>query len=204
MIENIAISVIVTLAIGFPLSIYAGVIVARYISYDMAVNDARSLILDLEQEWEFRYLDKPIPDPESPSGKRTVFMSHALAANSTSWRLTQVGLVLKELGHWKPAIELDRIGMEMDELRNEILEKAQLQVEGDSVGVLEYIADWHRRISAHSPYWWSIVKPWPHSKYKSLSCIHVDEARGEWHEIEAKRKKTMLDDPTIESNATSG
>jgi len=202
MIENIAVSVIVTLMIGFPLSIYAGVIVARYISYDMAVNDARSLILDLEQEWEFRYLDRAIPDPESPSGKRTVFMSRALAANSTAWRLTQVGLVLKELGHWKAALELDRIGMEMDELRSEVLGKAQLQIEGDSVGVLEYIADWHRRISGHKPHWWSIVKPWPHRKYKGLSCVQVDELTGQWHEVEAKQKKTILDDPTAESNAT--
>ncbi|GEM_PF-1503138 len=194
MVENVVISVIITFGVGFPLSIYAGVIVARYLSYDIAVNEARAIILNLEQEWEFRYLDKAIPDTDSPSGKRTVFMSKALSTNNISWKLTQTGLVLKELGHWKPALELDRISMEMEQLRSEILEEAQNRAEGDSIGILEYIADWHRRVSSHSPYWWSIIKPISHKKYKSLSCVEVDEETGEWKEVEAKRKKTILDD----------
>ena len=192
MIENIVISAFVTFAIGFPLSIYAGVIVARYVNFDSAINQARSLILNLEQEWEYRYLDKTVSNPESPSGKRTVFMSEALASNSASWQLTQVGLLLKELGHWEAGIEMDRIAMEIDELRGEFLDKAKFAVAGSSVGVLEYIADWHRRISALTPSLWRIIKPWSNPKYKSLSCVSVNEATGEWHEVEPEKRKPVI------------
>jgi hypothetical protein len=192
MIENIVISALVTLAIGFPLSIYAGAIVARYVNFDSAINQARSLILNLEQEWEYRYLDKTVPDPESPSGKRTVFMSKALASNSASWQLTQIGLLLKELGHWQAGIEMDRIGMEIDGLRDEFLDKAKFAVAGSSVEVLEYIADWHRRISAQTPSLWPIIKPWANSKYKSLSCVSVNEGTGEWHEVEPEKRKPVI------------
>lgn len=192
MIENILISALVTLAIGFPLSIYAGVIVARYVNFDSAINQARSLILNLEQEWEYKYLDKTVPDPESPSGKRTIFMSKAVASNSASWQLTQVGLLLKELGHWQAGGEMDRIGMEIDGLRDEFLGKAKLAMSGASVEVLEYIADWHRRISALKPSFWRIIKPWPNPKYKNLSCVSVNEATGEWHEVEPEKQKPII------------
>lgn len=192
MIENVIVSALVTLAIGFPLSIYAGVIVARYVDFEAAINRARSLILDLEQEWEYRYLDKAIPDPESSTGKRTVFMSKVLASNSASWQLTQVGLLLKELGHWQAGIEMDRIGMEIDDLRDEVLVKARVTIKGSAAGVLEYIADWHRRISALTPSLWRIIKPWSNPKYKSLSCVSVNEATGEWHEVEPEKRTPIL------------
>jgi len=192
MIENILISALVTLAIGFPLSIYAGVIVARYVNFDSAINQARSLILNLEQEWEYKYLDKTVPDPESPSGKRTVYMSKAVASNSASWQMTQVGLLLKELGHWQAGGEMDRIGMEIDGLRDEFLGKVKFAVDGGSVEVLEYIADWHRRISALNPSLWRIIKPWPNPKYKNLSCVSFNEATGEWHEVEPENKKPVI------------
>ncbi|MBU1692717.1 MAG: hypothetical protein KKC51_02015 [Verrucomicrobia bacterium] len=196
LIENIVISALVTIGIGFPLSFYAGVIVARYMSFDAALNAARSLILNLEQEWRFRYLNGKIPDPDSPTGKRSVFMSKVLSGNHLSWQLMQIGLQMKELGHWKAAQELDRISFEIDDLRDEFLEKAQLKAEGETVGVVEYIADWHRRISGAKPSTWRILKPWPNKRYTSLSCVSINEATGEWHEVGPPKRKTVMDDPT--------
>ncbi len=184
-----------SLLMGFVLSIYAGVIVARYMSFDGAINSARSIVFNLEQVWEFRYLENGIPDPESPSERRTVFMSKVIASNQISWRLTECGLELKELGHWKAGLELDKIGMEIDALRDDFTEKAQLTPGGSSLGVTEHIADWHRRISSLVPVFWQIIKLWPNSRYKHMSCIHIDEATGDWHEVEAKQPKTVFDDP---------
>ncbi len=82
--------------------------------------------------------------------------------------------------------------MEIDELRGEFLDKAKFAVAGSSVGVLEYIADWHRRISALTPSLWRIIKPWSNPKYKSLSCVSVNEATGEWHEVEPEKRKPVI------------
>jgi len=180
------------------ISIFTGVIVARYMSFDAAINRARSIIFNLEQTWEYRYLDQRVPDLDSPTGQRSVFMSRVLSSNSISWMLTEIGLELKELGHWGAARELDRIGMEIDALRDDFVEKAQLALDGASLEVLENIADWHRRISGLEPSTWQIVMPWRHTRYKFLSCIHVDETTGEWHQVEAKQPKTVFDDPMIE------
>jgi hypothetical protein len=179
------------------MSIYTGVIVARYMSFDAAINRARSIIFNLEQTWEYRYMDQRVPDPGSPSGQRSVFMSRVLSSNSVSWLLTEIGLELKEMGHWVAVRELDRIGMEIDALRDDFVEKAQLVPTGSSLEVLENIADWHRRISSLEPSTWQIVMPWHHTRYKHLSCIHVDESTGEWHEVYAKQPKTVFDDPTM-------
>ena len=192
---------IVSLFWGFALSIYAGVIVARYMFFDGTINRARSIIFNLEQVWELRYLKDRIPDPDSPSGGRTVFMSKAIASNRISWLLTECGLELKELGHWKAGLELDKIGMEIDALRDDFTEKAQLTAAGSSLEVIEHIADWHRRISSLDPVFWQIIKIWPNSRYKHMSCIHVDEATGDWREVEAKRPKTVFDDPGIKTEA---
>src|SRR5918996_1360059 len=99
MVENIIISAAITLLVGFPLSAYAGVIVARYWAFETALNQARALILDLQQSWEYRYLDKAVPDAENSTGRRTVFMSKDVSSNGMSWQLMQIGLQLKEGGH---------------------------------------------------------------------------------------------------------
>lgn len=179
------------------MSIYTGVIVARYMSFDAALNRARSIIFNLEQTWEYRYLNQKIPDTNSPSGKRSIYMSRVLSSNSISWLLTEIGLEMKEMGHWAAAKELDRIGMEIDALRDDFIEKAQLLPKGSSLGVVSNIADWHRRISALRPSSWQIIKPWQNTKYKNLSCVEVNEKNGEWKEVEAKQPKTIFDDPTI-------
>jgi len=179
------------------MSIYTGVIVARYMSFDAAVNRARSIIFNLEQTWEYRYLERKVPDVDSPTGQRSVFMSQAVSDNRITWALTEIGLELKEMGHWTAAKELDLIWMEIDALRDDFIEKAQLAVDGASLDVLENIADWHRRISSLEPSTWQIVMPWRHMRYKYLSCVHVNEVTGEWHQVEAEQPKTVFDDPTI-------
>lgn len=183
---------------AFLMSIYTGVIVARYMSFDAAINRARSIIFNLDQTWEYRRFDQRVPDLDSPSGKRSVFMSRVLSSNNIAWLLTEIGLELKETGHWKAARELDRIGMEIDALRDDFIEKAQLIPTGTSIEVLENIADWHRRIGSLEPSAWQIVKPWHHRRYTNLSCIHVDEQTGDWHEVEAKQPKTIFDDPAVQ------
>lgn len=186
---------VISLFTGFALSIYAGVIVARYMSFDGALNRARSIIFNLEQVWEFKYLNNTIPDPKSASGIRTVFMSKAIASNQITWRLTECGLELKDLGHWKAGLELDRIGMEIDALRDDFTDKARLTPGGSSLAVTEHIADWHRRVSSLAPVFLQIIKLWPNSRYKHMSCIQVDESTGSWNEVEAKQPKTVFDDP---------
>lgn len=179
------------------MSIYTGVIVARYMSFDATINRARSIIFNFEQTWEYRYLDRKVPDVDSPTGQRSVFMSQAVSDNRITWALTEIGLELKEMGHWAAAKEVDRIWMEIDALRDDFIEKAQLAVDGASLEVLENIADWHRRISSLEPSTWQIVMPWRHTRYKYLSCVQVNEATGEWHQVDAKQPKTVFDDPTI-------
>jgi hypothetical protein len=187
-IENILISALVTLAVGFPLSAYAGVIVARYWAFEMALNQARSMILNLQQAWEYRYLEKAIPDPESSTGRRTVFMSKDVSSDSTSWQLMQIGLQLKEGGHWKAAQAIDAVALEMDELRDSFVSQSRLTVGGAEREINEYIADWHRTLSAQKPALWRIVKPWPNKRYQHLSCVSVNETTGEWHEVEPERR----------------
>jgi hypothetical protein len=177
------------------MSIYTGVIVARYMSFDAALNRARSVIFNLEQTWEYRYLDQKVPDPGSPTGNRSIFMSRVLSSNSISWLLMEIGLEMKEMGHWTAAKELDRIAIEIDALRDDFIEKAQLTPTGSSLEVLANIADWHRRISGLEPSSWQIVKPWRNTKYKHMSCVEVNEQTGEWHEVDAKQPKTVFDNP---------
>lgn len=187
--ENILVSAAITLLIGFPLSIYAGVIVIRFASFDGILNQARTLLLNLDHDWEYRHLESPIPDPTSPTGMRSVFMSDVISSNHSSWQLTQLGLALKELGHWKAAKVLDTVWLEMDALRDGFIEKAETTNEDLQACVLEYIADWHRSLSSGTPSWWCIIKPWPMKRYQHLSSVEVDEETGEWREIEPTRKK---------------
>ena len=112
----------------------------------------------------------------------------------------QIGLQMMELGHRNAAQELYRISFEIDRLRDEFLAKAQLKIEGETSGVVEYIADWHRRISGAKPSTWRILKPWPIKRYTKLSCVSVNEATGELHEVEPPKRKTIMDDPTAGSN----
>ena len=182
------------------MSIYTGVIVARYMTFDAVINRARSIIFNLEQTWEYHYLDQGVPDPDSPLGRKSVFMSRVLTTNGISWILTEIGLELQEMGHWKAALELERIGAEIDTLRDNFIEKAQLAPNGASIKVIENIADWHRRISRLEPSKWQILMPWQHTRYKGLSCIQVDDTTGEWHEVEAKQPKTVFDDLTTKAS----
>jgi hypothetical protein len=182
-----------SIILGFTLSIYAGVIVARYMAFDDTINRARSIIFHLEQEWKFRYLDNTLTMANKPFDNHSVFMSKVLSNNHISWHLTEIGLKFKELGHWNCGRELDRIGMEIDNLREELIEKAKISPDGLSFNVLGHIADWHRRISSFQPVHWQIMKPWPHKKYKNMSCIQVDEITGEWHEVNVKRPETIFD-----------
>jgi hypothetical protein len=189
MIENILVSAAITLLIGFPLSIYAGVIVIRFASFDNILNQARTLLLNLDHDWEYRHLSSPIPDPQSPTGNRSVFMSDVISSNHSSWQLTQLGLALKELGHWKAAKEVDSVWLEMDSLRDGFIEQAESTKENLELCILEYIAEWHRTISCGTPDWWCIIKPWPMKRYQHLSSIEVDEDTGEWREIEPQINK---------------
>jgi hypothetical protein len=188
MLENIVVSFAITLIVGFPLSIYAGVIVARYYAFESAVNRARSIILNLEQKWVFAYLPEKIPDPTSPTGKRLVYTSEALSGNGVFWQLMQIGLDLKEQGHWPAAKIVDEVGMELDGLRKDIVQKAGFAVRETSFDATAHIADWHRRLSRVQPVTWLMLKPWPEKHYEHMSCISVDEATGEWHDEEPAQK----------------
>jgi len=186
-LENIFISAVTSLVIGFGASIYAGVIVVRYASFDAAINRARSVILNLDQQWQYRYLTRAIPDPGSPSGRRTVFMSRDIASNTASWQLTQIGLDLKELGHWTAAQTVDRIWLELDGLREEFVSKPHLDIDGSERNITEYIADWHRALSREKPSLWHIFRPWSRRRYEHMSCVSVDESTGDWREVEPER-----------------
>jgi hypothetical protein len=107
----------VTLIAGFPLSIYAGVIVARYYAFETSVNRARSIILNMEHEWIYARLPKKIPDASSPSGMRSIYTSVALSGNDIFWQLLQIGLEPKEQGHWPAAHVIDEVAMEIDQIR---------------------------------------------------------------------------------------
>jgi hypothetical protein len=186
--ENIVVSAAVTLVLGLPLSTYAGVIVARFAAFEAVLNQARSLILNLEHSWEFRYLGRPIPDPESASGRRTIFTSKDVSNNTRSWQLTQLGLQMKELGHWDAAQAIDAVWLELDGLREDFLSKSKLAPKGAEKDILEYVADWHRSLSRQRPDLWRILKPWPNKRDPNLSCVSVT-ATGEWHEVEPAREK---------------
>ncbi len=184
--------ILINLFVAAPLSIYTGIIVSRYYLFVGSLNEARRLVLNLEQTWEYRYLEQTIPDPQTPSGKRTVFMSKCVANNDIDWQLTQVGLQLKEQGHWNAAMVVDNISNEIGSLRGEFLSIAKLKITGHSIGVTEYIADWHREISRQRPNSWRIFKPWPNKRYLHMSCISVDEKTGDWQEVNPERKEEPL------------
>lgn len=187
MLENIVISAVTSLILGFASSVYAGAIVARYMWFDAALNRARSIILNLDQQWQYRFLSRAITDPESPSGRRTVFMSRDIASNTASWQLTQVGLDLKELGHWTAAQAVDGIWNELDALRADFLSKSHLLIEGSEQSITEYIADWHRTLSRQKPSLWHILRPWSRRRYENMSCVTVNEESGTWREVEPER-----------------
>jgi hypothetical protein len=187
MLESIVIPAAISLLVGFASSVYAGIIVVRYASFDAALNRARVVILNLDQQWQYRYLSRAIPDPESPSGRRTVFMSRDVASNTASCQLTQIGLDLKELGHWKAAQAVDSIWIELGALREQFLSKSHLVIDGSEQSITEYIADWHRTISRQRPSLWHILRPWSRKRYEHMSCVSVDECTGGWHEIEPSR-----------------
>jgi hypothetical protein len=182
MIENIIVSFIVTLLAGFPLSIYAGAIVARYYSFEAAIGRARTIILNLDHQWVFAYLPEKISDPNSPTGKRSIYTSEALSGNHVFWQLMQVGLDLKEQGHWPAAAIVDKVAMELDGIREEVVEKSSLAFNESSFDATAHIADWHRRLSKARPITWLMLKPWSSKRYEHMSCISVDESTGEWHE----------------------
>lgn len=184
MLENIIISIAVTFVMGFPLSVYAGVIVARYWAFETALNQARSIIFTLEQIWEYRYLDVAVPDPDSSTGRRTVFVSKDISRNDTMWQLLLIGLQLKEGGHWEAAKEVDAVALQIEEMRKRFISECQFAVNGGEKEITEYIADWHRKLSSKGPALWLIFKPWPNKRYQNLSCVSVDETTGEWHELE--------------------
>jgi hypothetical protein len=184
--------ILINLFVAAPLSIYTGVIVSRYYLFVGSLNEARRLVLNLEQTWEYKYLDQTIPDPQSPSGKRTVFMSNCVANNSMDWQLMQVGLQLKEQGHWNAAAVVDNISNEIEGLRNELLSVAKLKIDGHAIGITEYIADWHRRLSRQRPNSWRVFKPWPNKRYLHMSCISVDERSGNWQEVKPEHKDEPL------------
>lgn len=187
MLENILVSLAVTFLAGFPLSIYAGVIVARYYAFESAVNRARTLILNMDQEWVFNYLPEKIPDVNSPTGQRSVYTSDALANNDLFWQLMQVGLELKEQGHWPPAQIIDQVAGEIDGLREEIVAKAEFAISGTTFEATAHIADWHRRLSKIRPVTWLMLKPWPNKRYEYMSCVSVNEQTGDWQEEEPEK-----------------
>jgi hypothetical protein len=188
MFENIVVSLAVTLLAGFPLSLYAGVIVARYYAFETAVNRARSLILNMEREWGFAHLPERIPDATSPTGKRSVYVSAALSSNDLFWQLMQVALELKEQGHRRAAGIVDQVAQELDGLREDIVAKADFAVAEASFDATAHIADWHRRLSKVRPQTWLMLKPWPGKRYQHLSCVSVNENTGEWREEEPGKK----------------
>jgi hypothetical protein len=184
--------ILINLLVAAPLSIYTGVIVSRYYLFVGSLNEARRLVLNLERTWEYKYLDQTISDPQSPSGKRTVFMSNCVANNAIDWQLMQVGLQLKEQGHWNAAAVVDNISNEIEGLRNELLSVAKLKVDGHAIEITEYIADWHRRLSRQRSNSWRIFKPWPNKRYQHMSCVSVNEKTGDWQEVKPERKEEPL------------
>ena len=189
MLENTLIAALITLLIGFPLSAYASVIVIRYAAFEAALNQARALILNLEPVCQYRYFEKSVPDPESLTGRRTVYMSKGISSNSVSWQLAQIGLTIKELGHWPAAQAIDAVWIELDLMRSDFVKKAKLLVTDWDFSLTEYIAEWHRKLSQQRPSWWRIFKPWPNRRYQHMSSIEVDESTGEWRETGPIRKE---------------
>lgn len=189
MLENILVSVAVSFACGLPLSAYASIIVVRYFAFTSAIDQARTIVLKLDQEWQYRYLNQSVPDPNSPSGERTVYMSNAIASNGVSWELTLVGLQLKELGHWEAATAVDSIWMELDQLREGFLAVSTFVPDQHKKDITEFIADWHRTLSRQRPNYWHILRPWSRRRYEHMSCIETDES-GAWKEKEPDRKAT--------------
>jgi hypothetical protein len=184
--------ILINLFVATPLAIYTGVIVSRYYMFIGSLNEARRFVLNLEQTWKYQYLNQVITDPESPSGKRTVSMSKCVESNNIDWQLMQVGLQLKEQGHWKAAAAIDNVSIEIEGLRNEFLSAAKLKVKGHAMAITEYIADWHRRLSRQKPNSWRILQPWPNKRYQHISCISVDEATGTWQEVKPEGKSEPL------------
>ena len=181
------VTIIISAIIGFASSAYAGVIVARYLAFESALNRARTVILNLDQQWQYRFLARAIPDPESPSGRRSVFMSRDVASNTASWQLTQAGLELKELGHWTAAQAVDSIWLELDALRQDFLSKSHLLIDGSEQSITQYIADWHRTLSSQQPSLWHIFRPYSRRRYEHMSCVSVDESTGAWQEVVPSR-----------------
>jgi hypothetical protein len=183
-------AIIISTIIGFASSAYAGVIVSRYAAFEAALNRARTVILNLDQQWQYRFLTRAIPDPESPSGQRSVFISRDIASNAASWQLTQVGLELKELGHWTAAQAVDHVWLELDALRQDFLSKSHFLIEGSEQSITEYIADWHRTLSGQRPSLWHIFRPYARKRYEHMSCVSVDESTGAWQEVVPARRTT--------------
>ena len=188
MLENVVASFVVTLLVGLPLSIYAGVIVARYCAFDATLNRARTLILNVEREWVYARLPERVDDPTSPTGKRSVHFSDALSGNRLQWQLMQIGLDLKEQQQWPSATIVDQVAEELEALRVEVVEKATLATTGIVFDATPHIADWHRRLSKVRPVTWVMLKPWPSKRYEHMACISVDETTGGWHEEEPRKK----------------
>jgi hypothetical protein len=116
-------------------------------------------------------------------------MSRAVANNSATWQLLQIGLELKEQGHWAAAGEVDRVAFQIEDLREEVLERAKASAGLFSVSATAHIADWHRQLSRLSPRAWVMLKPWPNARYQNLTCVSVDERTGEWREEEPRKPK---------------
>lgn len=187
LIENITISLIIALLAGFPLSVYAGVIVARYYAFENALNQARSIILNLEQEWVFAHLSKKVQDPNEPTGERSIYASKELSSNTVFWQLMQVGLVLKEQGHWSAASVVDEIAMEIDGIREVIIERAEFAINETTFEATAHIADWHRKLSKAHVTTWILFKPYPNKRYRHMSCVSINEETGEWCEEEPEK-----------------
>ena len=78
--------------------------------------------------------------------------------------------------------------MELDGIREEVIEKAALAFSESTFYATAHIADWHRRLSKARPATWLMLKPWPSKRYEHMSCISVDENTGEWHEEVPEKK----------------
>jgi hypothetical protein len=192
MIENFIISAITGLVFGFAASVYSSVIVVRYAAFETVLNRARTIILNLDQQWQYRFLSRAIPDPDSPSGRRTVFMSRDVASNTASWQLTQVGLELKEQGHWNAAHAVDAIWLELDKLREEFLSKSHFLIDGSEQSITEYVAEWHRTLSRQKPSRGRIFSLWFRRRYEHMSCVSIDELTGMWREVEPTRDEESI------------
>ena len=125
---------------------------------------------------------------------RTVFTSKDASSNTLSWQLTQIGLQMKELGHWKAAQAIDAVWLELDGLREDFLSKSRLALQPAEKDILGYVTDWHRSLSCQKPNLWRVVQPWPNKRYQHLSCVSVNETIGEWHEVEPERGNSIDSD----------